>query len=382
MRRLWTTLIGLTAAFMGLMLVGRSNRLWRLQMGFGELSWVPALISLRAIRRGWRDKHLAGIFLGGIGFSTALWPVAWLLPTLVKMEAAMQRGLGTDYALSIPQAIWPRIAPVHWSPLNALGWRSFTARATVTRDLVYAQPGVRPLRLDIYQPQIPPAVGEHYPAILALHPGGWRAGDKGGRFAAHHRYLASQGYVVIDAQYRLSQEALWPAALDDAFTALDWLRDHAHVYQIDPQRITLMGRSAGGQLALSTAYHPDEHVQAVISIYGPTDFRLWNSFIDNDVTELLGGSAADHPQRYRSSSPVEAVRDNLPPTLLIHGLMDEIVPVAHAEGLANRLASTNTPTVLLRIPWARHGFDALLFGLGAQVIQYNLDRFLAWSLCK
>ena len=382
MRRLWTTLIGLTAAFMGLMLVGRSNRLWRLQMASTELSWIPALLSLRAIRQGWRQQHLSGIFLGSLGFSMALWPVAWLLPTLIKMEAAMQRGLGENYALDIPQAVWPRIAPVHWSPLNALGRRNFTSRATIAHDIVYAQPGIRALKLDVYQPQIPSAVGEAYPAIIALHAGGWRGGDKGGPFAAHHRYLASQGYVIVDAQYRLSQEALWPAALDDVFSVFEWVRDHAHTYQIDMNRVALMGRSAGGHLALCAAYHPDIQAQAVISIYGPTDMRLWNSFIDNDVTELLGGSAADQPERYENSSPVMAVRDDLPPTLLIHGLMDEIVPIAHAEGLANRLAATNTPNVLLRIPWARHGFDALLFGLGAQVIQYNIDRFLAWSLCK
>ncbi len=382
MPRLWTTIIGLAAATMGVMLVGRSNRLWRLQLGFGELSWVPALLGLRAIRRGWRQRHLPGVLLGGLGFGTALWPVAWLLPTLIRMEAAMQHGLGEDYELAIPQAVWPRIAPVHWSPLNVLGRRNFTARATITRDIVYAQPGIRALKLDVYQPQLPPAVGELYPVIIALHSGGWRGGDKGGWFATHHRYLCSQGYVVVDAQYRLSQEARWPATLDDVRTVLDWVREQATAYQIDTNRIALMGRSAGGQLALCAAYHPDVQVQAVISIYGPTDLRLWNSFIDNDVTELMGGSVAEQPENYQSSSPVTAVRDDLPPTLLIHGMMDELVPAAHPEGLANRLAVTNTPTVYLRIPWARHGFDALLFGLGAQVIQYNIDRFLAWSLCR
>jgi acetyl esterase/lipase len=76
------------------------------------------------------------------------------------------------------------------------------------------------------------------------------------------------------------------------------------------------------------------------------------------------------------------VHDNLPPTLLIQGQIDEIVPPTHAEALASRLEATNTPVVVLRIPWGRHAFDALMPGLGAQVVQYNIDRFLAWSMFR
>jgi acetyl esterase/lipase len=65
--------------------------------------------------------------------------------------------------------------------------------------------------------------------------------------------------------------------------------------------------------------------------------------------------------------------------LLITGMLDSIVPPVHAESLANRLSASNTPAVLLRVPWSRHAFDAIMPGLGAQVVQYNIDRFLAWS---
>ena len=79
-------------------------------------------------------------------------------------------------------------------------------------------------------------------------------------------------------------------------------------------------------------------------------------------------------------SPISHVRDDLPPTLLITGLMDANVPPIHTAALANRLMATNTPVVTLQLPWSRHGFDGVMPGLGAQVAQYNIDRFLAWSL--
>lgn len=381
MRRFLTTLLGLLALALGSLIVSRTTpRLWRLQLGLNEFSWLAGLTGLAAMIRGWRQRNLVSVILGGYGLLTSLWPIAWIPHTLIAMESEMQRGLGADYALKIPQTMWPRLARYHWSPLNTLGKRNVTPHATITHDIVYAQPGIRPLKLDIYQPQIPPAQDDRYPAIIVMHPGGWRTRDKGGWFAPHHRYLASQGYVVFDIQYRLSQEAIWPAQLADVLCALQWVRHNAADYQVNPDCITLMGRSAGGHLALRAAYDDRAQVQAVIALYSPTDLRLWYTVSDSMSAELMGGPMADVPENYADASPVELVRNDLPPTLLITGLMDINVLPVHTATLANRLMTTNTPVVALNIPWARHGFDAIMPGLGAQVVQYNIDRFLAWSL--
>lgn len=383
MRRFFTTVLSLIAATLGTLILGRTtNILWQFQLALNEFSWVAGIISLTAMIRGWRQRSLTSFVLGGYGLMASLWPIAWIPHTLITMEAEMQRGLGEDYALKIPPTMWPRLARYHWSLPNTLGRRNTSPRATVTTDIVYAKPGVRPLKLDVYQAQIRPAHGDLYPAIIAVHPGGWSNRDKGGWFTPHHRYLASQGYVVFDIQYRLSQEAIWPAPLEDILWALQWVRDHATDYRVDPDNIALMGRSAGGHLVLRAAYDERASVQAVVALYPPTDLRLWYTAIDSEVTNLMGGTMTEAPERYADASPVELARDGLPPTLLVTGLMDFDVSPAHTAALANRLMATNTRVVALHIPWARHGFDGVMPGLGAQVVQYNIDRFLAWSLYR
>ena len=91
----------------------------------------------------------------------------------------------------------------------------------------------------------------------------------------------------------------------------------------------------------------------------------------------MGGRYEDMPERYTDATPIDWVRDNLPPLLIIEAKNDTIVPNHHGDKITKRLAVTNTPYVHIRLPWARHGFDAVTFGLGAQLAQYHMDRFLA-----
>jgi acetyl esterase/lipase len=259
--------------------------------------------------------------------------------------------------------------------------------------VIYSQPLQRALMFDIYQPSSAPPVGDRYPAILAIHGGGWRSYDKGGVFVPHHSYLANQGYVVFDMQYRFSSEAKWPAQLQDVQCALRWIRRHADQYAVDVERVGILGRSAGGHMGLLAAYlgnesripstcedDQDASVQAIAALYPPTDLRLWQSLPGGALYELIGGQTNDSPKAYAEASPVEYVRDNLPPTLLLQGGMDELVTPAHTELLHNLLRGTNTPSALLRIPWGRHVFDGLLAGLSAQIAQYYIDRFFALYL--
>ncbi|MFN8373265.1 MAG: alpha/beta hydrolase [Anaerolineae bacterium] len=195
----------------------------------------------------------------------------------------------------------------------------------------------------------------------------------------------------------MSPEAIWNAQLQDVQCAVAWVRANAEQYRVDTTRIALMGRSAGAHLALEAAYRPndatvdlaacgmagvDTSVSAVVAFYPPTDLRMWDSTPEGALAALLGGLPADMPDVYADASPTEFVRDDLPPTLLLQGYMDDLVVPAHVELLHNLLLATNTPVVVLRVPWARHGFDFLIGGLGAQMVEYDIDRFLAWSFYR
>ena len=383
MRRFLTNLTGLAAVITGL-LVGPVyiRSFWKVQMLVSELSWMPMLLSLAGMLRAIRRRRWLGAALYLAGGVLSARPYFQMRQTVDLMEDSMRDALGDDYMAAIPPAMTPRLSWASWTVAAALGSRYVTPRTSVTQNIIYAETPNRPLKLDIYQPVTNPPVGEDYPAIIIIHGGGWSSGDKGGSVAAHHRYLANQGYIVFDIQYRLSHEARWPAARDDVLAAVRWVKANASRYRVDPDRIALLGRSAGGHLALSAAYLDNEEtrVAAVVSYYGPTDLRLWQMADGSLVKALIGGTPNTHPEAYRDSAPVEFVRDDLPPTLLIQGYRDYIVPYTHTESLANRLAATNTPTVVLRLPWSQHGFDYPMMGNGSQLVQYNLDRFLAWSL--
>jgi acetyl esterase/lipase len=94
----------------------------------------------------------------------------------------------------------------------------------------------------------------------------------------------------------------------------------------------------------------------------------------------LGGTPAEEPLRYREASPITYVTRPLPPTLLVYAGRDNIVEARFGTMLQARLKRTGTTSVLLEIPWAEHGFDAISNGLSAQLALFQTERFLAWAL--
>lgn len=392
--------LGVTSAALGSLLVSPTlnDRTWMPQAFLSEFPWTATLLggaaavasSARSPRQPW------GAALGLLGVGLSLVPLVQVRQAISDMDDAMRAGLGSKYQEAIHPALRARVQARHWSLNTTLRVRSPLSGVVITRNVVYAQPGLRALKFDIYQPQNPPPVGDTYPAVITIHGGAWRSYDKGGVFVPHHAHLARQGYVVFDMQYRFSNEAKFPAQIQDVQCAVRWVRRRAAAYRIDPARLALLGRSSGGHMALLAAYRAndaqlavgnedeavDSRVSAVVAVYAPTDLRLWRSVPGGALVELMGGTTDQMPQAYTDASPVTFVRDDLPPTLLVQGYMDELVMPQHAELLHNLLRGTNTPTALLRIPWSRHVFDALMSGLGAQLAQYYVDRFLAWTLYR
>lgn len=272
-------------------------------------------------------------------------------------------------------------------------------------DVEFARPGGQALRLDVYQPHdstgrepqanVPPAT--LLPAIIVIHGGSWSGGVKSD-FARYDRWLATGGRVVFDVEYRLANsEHRFPAQIVDIKCAIAWVRSHAAEYNVDAERLALLGRSAGGQLALLAAYTANEptqqpgscdtqdtRVRAVISFYGPTDLS-WDyahpgrpDVIDTPHTleNYLGGSPDIAPQAYATASPIEHVSPQSPPTLFLHGGHDQLVLAENVERIIPKLAAAGVPFTYVYLPWGTHGFDYNFNGLSSQIVQAKINKFL------
>lgn len=213
------------------------------------------------------------------------------------------------------------------------------------------------------------------PAVVHIHGGGWRQGSASQEAAAR---LAREGFVGISINYRLSQEAIFPAAAHDCKTAIRWVRAHAAEYGIDPDRIGVMGESAGGHLAAlvgtsaGDAYLEGDggyrefssRVQAVVDQYGPTDFLYMNAApgkIDHDAPDspesaFIGGPIQQHRAQVRLANPITYIDRNAPPTLIMHGRSDMAVPFNQSELLYAALQKAGVVVELVSVENAGHGF--------------------------
>jgi acetyl esterase/lipase len=233
--------------------------------------------------------------------------------------------------------------------------------------------------------------------VIVIHGGSWSRGAKSD-FATYDRWLAAAGRVVFDVEYRLANSTQrFPAQIADIKCAIAWVRNHAARYDVDPERIALLGRSAGGQLALLAAYTAGDSthlpgscnnhgtgVRAVISFYGPTDLA-WDythpgrpDVIDttHSLENYLGGSPTSAPQAYAAASPVEHVGAQSPPTLFLHGGHDQLVLSENVERIIPKLEAARVPFTYIYLPWANHGFDFNFDGWGSQIAQAEISKFL------
>jgi acetyl esterase/lipase len=242
------------------------------------------------------------------------------------------------------------------------------------------------LSLDFYAPPRSTPV----PLIIVIHGGSWNSGDNQD-FIAMDRFLAGRGFAVVDVLYRLAPQFPFPAAVRDVQAALKFLRTRADSFGIDPDRIMLLGRSAGGQIALQVAYTAnDPDIRGVISFYGPTDlFWSWENpgnplVIDTRkvLADYLGGSPAEDRDNYANASPIRLATRSSPPTLLLHGGRDELVNPYHGSALSQRLSELGVPNLNIQLPWATHGFDYLTGGPGGQISAYAVESFARRTLLR
>jgi acetyl esterase/lipase len=249
----------------------------------------------------------------------------------------------------------------------------------LVREVAYGTGGGRPLLLNIVRPkEAPPAP---MPAIVWVHGGGWQGGDRNGGLAALVA-LARHGYFCASIDYRLSQEAVFPAQIQDCKCAVRFLRAKAKEYNLDPNHVGAWGASAGGHLValLGTSSGVKElegaggsagfssRVQAVCDWFGPTDLaRLEADHPDfkadasrSPIARLLGGFAQENKEKAAQANPITYVSKDDAPFLIQHGDKDTLVPLSQSELLAEALKKAGVEVTLQTVQGAGHGGPGFL----------------------
>ncbi len=236
--------------------------------------------------------------------------------------------------------------------------------------LEYSNPDNQHLQLNLARPKTND--GKH-PAVLCIHGGGFRAGDRK-RWDGLCKKLAERGYVAATVTYRLAPKYQFPAAVNDVKAAVRWLRANADKYQIDSERIAALGDSAGGHLAQFLGvtggvaeFEGDggnagqsSRVVCVVNYYGPSDFtKSYGKSVDAaEVLPLfLGGNLEHQRHRHIVASPLNWVTPQAAPTLLLHGTDDQYVAYEQAVWMRDRLSAADVEVKLLTLDRAKHGFS-------------------------
>ncbi|MEG4489975.1 alpha/beta hydrolase [Microcoleus sp. D3_18_C4] len=370
--------------------------LYPLAVGAPEISpWLVGIntiaLLLNLLRRHQGKVYIILLICNLFALILGLLPLIQFPAANAAIATQMQAVLGENYLAAVPQADRAQLRPQPFILADA--FRGIPIRdVRIDRAIVFANPDGVSLQLNLYRPM---QIGK-YPAIITLYGGAWQRGnaDANEEFS---RYMAAQGYCVVAIDYRHAPKYRFPAQLDDVQAALSYIKTHAGDWSIDRDRIALMGRSAGAHLAMLTAYDSSVlPVRAVVNYYGPNDLiRGYNDPPFPDAINVravlrafLGGTPDELNELYRRASPINYIKPNLPPSLLVYAGRDHIVQPKFGRSLYQRLRATGdslrdsfaSRAILLEIPWAEHAFDAVFNGPSNQLALYYTERFLAHAL--
>lgn len=274
-----------------------------------------------------------------------------------------------------------------WAVASVAREPVFPDDVRVDRDVAYLGPDRRH-RADLYFPQQTAEGGR--PACVIIHGGGFNGGHKDSqREIVIGSTLARHGYVGMSIDYQLWSKGVkkptWPRCLHDAKLAVRWLRQNADRLGVDPDRIGVIGGSAGGNLAAmlgvtgpgdglepsEQAAGPSTAVQCVVDLYGVVDLMH-----HHDMRMFLATRDED-PESYRRASPVNYCSSGDAPVLLIHGTADETVALSQSESFARALQAAGVEHELIVVPNAPHSFglDDPRYDIKAPLMAF-LDRHL------
>jgi acetyl esterase/lipase len=341
---------------------------------FGALGLAGAALGLLALAAGSRWPAWLALSLGVAAVGLAMIPPldAWRVARANKIELSVRGYLFGSPAKDAPASV---------------------ERTTET----YAVAAGQTLKLDVYLS--PHQTEMARPAIIVVHGGSWSAGERDD-YPQWNEWLARQGYAVFDIDYRIAPQPNWQTATGDVKCAIGWVKDNAARYAVDPARLALLGRSAGGHLALLAAYStgeaalppscnaPDASVRAVVSFYAPTNLKWGYENPANErvldgpgkIRDFTGGTPSTAAEIIKLASATSHVNSNTPPTLLLHGGRDQLVKDEHMALLSNKLERQHIPHRAVLIPYAQHAFDYNFNGWGSQLSRQLLADFLSAHL--
>ncbi len=295
------------------------------------------------------------------------------MPTVANVLALVLLAAATSSQAAGPPLVSPYTADTTYRkllpdyPLISI---ADAAPATGTR-LLAGQAYGKDLLLDLY---LPVASGPA-PLVVLVHGGGWRSGDRR-EMAPLAARLASRGYAAATVDYRLSGQALYPAAIEDVKGAVNWLRNHAQLFGIDPRRIAIAGGSAGGQIASLVGVRSGL-VQAIVNIDGLSDFTSAEARKHEDdpaknptaAGAWFGGNYAAKAALWHEASPTFYVTLTTPPMLFIASAQsrysvgrDEMALKLRAAGVAHQVVKLPaTPhSFWMFDPWLAPTVDAMV----------------------
>ena len=396
--------------------------LWIPKLLAGALSPILGVFSALGVLWGVtkRDWKLTGTGILGIGL------VAKLMNDIPGSHEQFENAFGPDWQEKIPTSVRPYLLPGRWSPLT----RSPGVVGFQRDVVVWMNPkGGSDLLADLWMPV--PGIARSGLAVIYAHGSGWRVGDKDMGTRHFFRRLAGQGHLVLDLAYTLWPQADIPSMVSELNRAVMWMKEKSGTYGLNPERIVLMGASAGGHLALLAAYAPDvpefqpspnngdTSVRGVVAFYPPVDFlefhlqagghihtspgwvdRVADAMMKRIFTpqsehlegknsetmenfdmlaEMLGGDLDEIPETYRLLSPITHVSPRCPPTLLLQGSDDVFGLAPPLRRFHQNLQAARVPSILVEFPHTEHGFDLLLpqISPAAQAATYDVERFLA-----
>ncbi|HEY9644517.1 MAG TPA: alpha/beta hydrolase [Coleofasciculaceae cyanobacterium] len=349
------------------------------------LNAIAVLLILFSHHKGWiYSLAIAGSVMGLV---LSAYPLSQVAAANQKASSAMYQTLGIDYVSKIPVELQAQLRPQPFVLADV--FRGIpTGEVRQQSGIQFAQPDGVPLFLEVYQPPLLGTQPGRHPTLVTIYGGAWQTGNPAvnGEF---NRYMAARGYTVIAIDYRHAPKYPFPAQIADVRSALNYIREHAEALEVNLERMVLMGRSAGAQLAMLAAYAPNApRLRAVVNYYGPVNLTLgYNQPPDPDpinsraiLQAFLGGTPQQKPDLYRAASPYTYATGKQPPTLLIYGGREHVVQAKFGRALSDRLKAAGNQTVFIELPWSEHAFDSIFNGVGNQLALYYTERFVAWAM--